>query len=139
MCFFLLADEVVQIYARIILGFFLTKFVVVISDVTTLNLASHSCSCFFIQFSRFSLARRNSRLGNCLSQSLLANLALLRIGSFVPTSGGGLPFSAFPVSRVPSSLSIRLLRELGAAARRWWAQMDSNHRPRAYQARALTT
>ena len=22
---------------------------------------------------------------------------------------------------------------------RWWAQMDSNHRPRAYQARALTT
>ena len=23
--------------------------------------------------------------------------------------------------------------------RRWWAQVDSNHRPRAYQARALTT
>ena len=21
----------------------------------------------------------------------------------------------------------------------WWAQVDSNHRPRAYQARALTT
>ena len=38
MCFSLLADEVVQIYARIILGFFLTKFVVVISDVTTLIL-----------------------------------------------------------------------------------------------------
>ena len=33
----------------------MTKFVVVISYVTTLNLASHSCSCFFIQFSRFSL------------------------------------------------------------------------------------
>ena len=22
---------------------------------------------------------------------------------------------------------------------KWWAQVDSNHRPRAYQARALTT
>ena len=28
---------------------------------------------------------------------------------------------------------------LGPAACRWWAQMDSNHRPRAYQARALAT
>ena len=28
---------------------------------------------------------------------------------------------------------------LAAATCRWWAQVDSNHRPRAYQARALTT
>ena len=27
---------------------------------------------------------------------------------------------------------------LAAATCRWWAQVDSNHRPRAYQARALT-
>ena len=32
-----------------------------------------------------------------------------------------------------------LPRALAAATCRWWAQVDSNHRPRAYQARALTT
>ena len=36
-------------------------------------------------------------------------------------------------------LSMTLLRDVAAAPCRWWAQMDSNHRPHAYQACALTT
>ena len=47
-----------------------------------------------------------------------------------------------------SSVSVRLLVLLYSVFNEhwvilvfsiWWAQVDSNHRPRAYQARALTT
>ena len=41
------------------------------------------------------------------------------------------------------SLSLRIsactaFLSCSSLSRRWWAQVDSNHRPRAYQARALT-
>ena len=37
-----------------------------------------------------------------------------------------------------SSLSVFSFQSTSADLSAWWAQMDSNHRPRAYQARALT-
>ena len=54
----------------------------------------------------------------------------------------------YPVFKVPLTLSGKVtqtrLRAFAAfcafgAIRKWWAQMDSNHRPHAYQACALTT
>ena len=36
------------------------------------------------------------------------------------------------------ALCSRLRLEQGSETIPWWAQVDSNHRPRAYQARALT-
>ena len=42
--------------------------------------------------------------------------------------------------RVPLQFRVLLLLLIPAVFQRlWWAQVDSNHRPRAYQARALTT
>ena len=37
------------------------------------------------------------------------------------------------------TLLVKLYQLLAAGTACWWAQVDSNHRPRAYQARALTT
>ena len=51
---------------------------------------------------------------------------------------GGLKLES--LSNVPRSY-MRSIEALGLIPgfRHWWAQVDSNHRPRAYQARALTT
>ena len=53
---------------------------------------------------------------------------------------GGLKLES--LSNVPRSY-MRCIEALRLAPLRtfvrWWAQVDSNHRPRAYQARALTT
>ena len=52
---------------------------------------------------------------------------------------GGLKLES--LSNVPRSYMqcIVALRFVPATFVAWWAQVDSNHRPRAYQARALTT
>ncbi len=57
---------------------------------------------------------------------------------------GGLKWSRVTL-RLPrlmrSAVSLALLfggLALLRGLRRWWAQVESNHRPRAYQARALT-
>ena len=78
-----------------------------------------TCIFLFIQFSRCFFIRRFASL----AQSLL---------SLQPLPGPPLA-SRFRALRVPS---LRILLELSL---RWWAQVDSNHRPHAYQACALTT
>ena len=61
---------------------------------------------------------------------------------FVSYSSFFIRFSMNILFRLPrhrGTCSHSLCRLLAAATCRWWAQVDSNHRPRAYQARALTT
>ena len=52
---------------------------------------------------------------------------------------GGLKLES--LSNVPRLICVTLKRSVWSLAYfvGWWAQVDSNHRPRAYQARALTT
>ena len=50
-------------------------------------------------------------------------------------------FGLQPVSLARRQTLFRTLqnRDISAGNTRWWAQVDSNHRPCAYQAHALTT
>ena len=43
----------------------------------------------------------------------------------------------YPQTDIESVKELKVLAGGGSGAR-WWAQVDLNHRPRAYQARALT-
>ena len=55
------------------------------------------------------------------------------------TIAASLTINLLTLPRHRGTCSHSLCRLLAAATCRWWAQVDSNHRPRAYQARALTT
>ena len=85
-------------------------------------LASHSICFFFIQFSRYRRLRGAFRVHG----------TLLCFARYVH------PFARLSALPVPFRFVVVTGRnETGAS--RWWAQVDSNHRPHAYQACALTT
>ena len=59
---------------------------------------------------------------------------------FAAFAAGGLkPSSHSPTYRVLICVALKRSGLIPCDFCRWWAQVDSNHRPRAYQARALTT
>ena len=85
-------------------------------------LASHSICFFFIQFSRYHLRWSRSRFRLYHSVEFVRTITLCRFSAL------SVPFRFVVVTgRIESGAS------------RWWAQVDSNHRPHAYQACALTT
>ena len=58
---------------------------------------------------------------------------------FAAFAAGGLkPSSHSPTYRVLICVALKRSGLIPCDFCRWWAQVDSNHRPRAYQARALT-
>ena len=102
----------------------------------------------FIQFSRYCLVGSSglepptSRLSGARSSLLSYEPSSFVLTFLLPPSGGDEeirtldPLLAGQVLSQLSYTPIVLPRLLCAT---WWAQVDSNHRPRAYQARALTT
>ena len=89
-------------------------------------LASHS-SLFLYSVFKVHLAVGSSRSASYLSYSASA-------ACFLPPFWPRLPLPFPPRVQCSHSLRSHLARH-----RPWWAQMDSNHRPHAYQACALTT
>ena len=101
---------------------------------------------FFIQFSRYHLRRGGfaASVHLCTSLRYFPFASLLRF----PSPAAGLYF-AYTVPRgqylrltsrrlaLPAHLVVQCTRN--ARRQPWWAQVDSNHRPHAYQACALTT
>ena len=104
----------------------------------------HHCSLFGFQGAHNLLAQVAEFARRELHEvpaELLYNSEELRI---IPLETSALRFPARPIFREAKVLrreayAIRDRLKNKASRKIWWAQVDSNHRPRAYQARALTT
>ena len=107
--------------------------------------------CFFIQFSRYTSrwafrAVCTTLLLTCLLGFPYALVRYTLRWAFRAVSTTLLPSACFwllllfALARsATTSLAVCTHRCASCIQRSWWAQMDSNHRPHAYQACALTT
>ena len=82
--------------------------------------------CSWISFSTFRWNCNFTQIGK--TYNFFANLVKNYLSSYLFVSYSSILFIRF-------SMNITLAADTVG----WWAQVDSNHRPRAYQARALTT
>ena len=97
-----------------------------------LTLISSLLLLFIVQFSRYllqMLSHLNSKI-RCRT-AVLPAASRHRSSCFLPSHSAA--------SRACLSTLRFVRRDLTAGSTRWWAQVDSNHRPHAYQACALTT
>ena len=90
-------------------------------------------------FLRFFLSVRmrsfNLNLGNCSSLPKLIGKTYSNLFCLLKC----VLFYLFVSTHFTSLFGFQWTFSLPNLSIRWWAQVDSNHRPRAYQARALTT
>ena len=105
-----------------------------------------SCYVFRLIVVSYPLLLIVTLLSNLISQLFLSLFnfqgAIRFVKAFVgmtPKTSGPRNLSALPIFQWGQSLSFCLLFLSRERKSKWWAQVDSNHRPRAYQARALTS
>ena len=97
---------------------------------------------FQVAVKKLSLSHRFLRFSSCFQLLLALPLSTRRNCIFYPTFLKDLYFLQISVLNICSFLLFHFIRfsmNMVVGTADWLAQVDSNHRPRAYQARALTT